>query len=165
MTMRKLTGLTTAVAVPGALVLALAAPTGASSSGGTVIRYLSTEPQNTDIDLGEPGLSPGDRQVFVNKAMRDGKQIGYELGEALIVEVTKNGDDVTGLKATLSSTLVLANGIITLSGLFIEDFAEGPASVTGAVTGGTGRYKGASGQAFGEFVPGTDDVKTTIRLR
>lgn len=129
-----------------------------------MIRYVSTDPQNTDIDLGEPGLSPGDRQVFVNKAVRNGKQIGYEVGEALIVEVTKDGDEPTGLKATLNSTLVLADGTITLSGVFIEDFAQGPVGAKGAVTGGTGRYRGATGQAVGQFVPGTDDVKTTIRL-
>ena len=96
--------------------------------------------------------------------MRDGRQIGYQLGEALIVEVTKEGDEPTGLKGTLSTTLVLPNGTITLSGTLIEDFAQGPVGFTAAVTGGTGRYKGASGQGVGEFIPGTDDVRTTIRL-
>lgn len=158
-TMRTLTTILTAAAVPVALAAAVAAPT-SSSGDGIVIRYLSTDPQNTGLDLGETGLSPGDREVFVNKAMRDGKQIGYEAGEAVMVEVTDNG-----LKAAISSTVVLANGTITLSGVFIEDdFTQGPVGFTAAVTGGTGRYHGATGQAVGEFIPGTNDVKTTIRL-
>lgn len=161
--MRLLRSVALAAAVPIAFVAGQTIPSAAS--GGTVIRYVSTAPQNTDIDLGEPGLSPGDRQVFVSKAVRGGKQVGYELGEALIVEVTKDGDEATALKALLTSTLVLADGTITLSGVFVEDFAQGPVGFTGAVTGGTGRYNGASGQAVGEFIAGTDDVKTTIRLK
>lgn len=156
-TMRTLTALAAAAAVT--VTAAVAVPSSASGEG-TVIRYLSTDPHNTDLDLGEPGLSPGDRQVFKNAAVRDGKQIGYEVGEAVMVEVTDKG-----LKAAISSTLVLANGTITLNGVFIEeDFSQGPVSFTAAVTGGTGRYHGATGQAVGEFIPGTDDVKTTIRL-
>ncbi len=166
--MRTLTALAAAAAVPVALAAAAAVPVAlaaavavpSSASGdGTVIRYLSTDPQNTDLDLGEPGLSPGDRQVFKNAAMRDGKQIGYEVGEAVMVEVTDKG-----LKAAISSTLVLTNGTITLNGVVEEDFSQGPVGFTAAVTGGTGRYHGATGQAVGEFIPGTNDVKTTIRL-
>jgi hypothetical protein len=152
------TAMTTALA--SAVVLAAMTVPSSASGAGTVIRYLSTDPQNTDIDLGTPGLSPGDRQTFINKAVRDGQQIGYEAGEAVIVEVTDKG-----LKASTTTTLVLSEGTLTLSGVFIEeDFATGPTGLTMAVTGGTGRYRGATGQAVGEFIPGTDTIKTTIAL-
>lgn len=118
---RALTAVAVAVAVPVSLAAALAVPSSASQQG-TVIRYKSTAPQNTDLDLGAHGLSPGDREVFVNKAVRNGKQIGFEVGEAVMAEVTKKG-----LKASLNSTVVLDNGTLTLSGVFIEeDFANGP---------------------------------------
>lgn len=157
--MNRLIPLATACAVPAAFLALVAIPSSASGSGN-VLRFVSTNPQNTDLDLGDPGLSPGDRQVFRNTAVRDGKQIGYEVGEAVIVEASD-----TGLTASVTSTLVLADGTVTLSAVFVEDFATGPTGLTGAVTGGTGRYRGARGEATGEVIPGTDDTRVTIRLR
>jgi hypothetical protein len=123
------------------------------------IRYLSTNPRNTDLDLGKRGLSAGDVQVFLNDAVRGGKKIGYEAGECRIVHV-----DRIGLIASCHATLVLADGTISAQGVFAEEFARGPRGITAAVTGGTGRYRGASGESVGEFVPGTDTLRMTIRL-
>lgn len=163
MTMRNLGKAAAVVAIPLALVGVLAVPS--SAGGGQVIRYLSTAPQNTDLDLGAPGLSAGDQQVFLNQATREGKTIGYELGEAVIVEVSGPAGAPTGLKAVISSTVVLDKGTLMMTGAFIEDFATGPTGFTAAITGGTGRYRGATGEATGEFIPGTADVMTTIRLQ
>jgi hypothetical protein len=73
---------------------------------------------------------------------------------------------VTGqrLVAHCENTLVLAHGTLSSQGVFEEDMAEGPTGFTWAITGGTGRYRGASGEAVGVFVSDTDDVNVTITL-
>jgi hypothetical protein len=151
---------TIGVAVGSAAVLAatLAAPAAASHHGRT-IRYLSTNPNNTDIDLGEPGLSAGDVQAFTNDAVRNGKRIGYEAGECRIVLL-----DAPRLVAHCHSTLVLTHGTLTSQGVFEEDMSEGPKGLTCAITGGTGRFRGASGEGVGVFVANTDDVTVTVTL-
>jgi len=61
---------------------------------------------------------------------------------------------------------VFPDGTLTHEGVFVEeDFAQGPIGIiTSAITGGTGRYRGASGEANGVFVPNTDKIKVTVRL-
>jgi len=151
---------TPAIALATAAILAttLAIPASASKDGQT-IRYLDTNPINTDLDLGAPGLSAGDVQVFTSDAVRNGNKIGYQAGECRIVLVTDQR-----LVAHCVGTLVLAHGTLTAQGVFEEDFAQGPESLTQAITGGTGRYRGATGEAVAEFVPNTDDANVTIRL-
>jgi len=155
--MRKIT-LGVALGAAAILGATLAVPASAGEDGLT-IRYLSTNSNNTDIDLGPPGFSVGNMQVFTNDAVRNGKKIGYEAGECQIVLLTD-----TRLAAHCVVTLVLADGELTAQGVFQENLAEGPKGVRWAITGGTGRYRGAAGEAVGEFVPNTDDVNVTIRL-
>lgn len=148
-------------AVVAASLAALGAVTAAPASAikDHTIRYLSTNPVNTDIDLGAPGLSAGNKQVFTNDAVRDGKKIGFEAGECTVVLVTKER-----LAAHCVSTLVLEAGTITTQGVFQEVLRDGPRTLTTAVTGGTGRYRGASGQGLAVFIPNTDNGNVTISL-
>jgi len=155
--MRKTT-LGVALAATAILGATWAVPAFAGENGRT-IRYLSTNPTNTDLDLGARGFSVGNMQVFTNDAVRNGEKIGYEAGECQIVLLTD-----TRLVAHCVQTLVLADGELTAQGVFQENLAEGPKGVRWAITGGTGRYRGATGEAVGEFVPDTDDANVTIRL-
>jgi hypothetical protein len=144
----------------GVIVGLVAVPAAADDPSGTTIRYLSTHPRNTDLDLGASGFSAGDQQVFVNDAVHAGKRIGQEVGVCQIALASS-----TRLIATCQSSLVLRGGTLTTQGVFQEDPRKGPTGLTAAVTGGTGRYAGATGQSVGTFVPGTDDVNVVITLR
>ncbi len=138
---------------------AAAVPAASLSRQGRTIRYLSTNPRNTDIDLGPPGGSVGDQQAFVNDALRGREKIGYEAGVYQVVVRTPRR-----LIASCHETLSLPGGTLTAQGVFAEDPRVGPTRLTLAITGGTRRYLGSSGQADGVFVPGTDDIKVTVRL-
>lgn len=124
-----------------------------------VIRYLSTNPRNTDLDLGKKGPGAGDQQVFVNDAVKAGATIGYESGACQLTLLKPRR-----LVASCASTLVLSDGTITMQGVFAEDPSEGPQGLRFAVTGGTGAYAGATGEGVGRFLPGTNDVRTVLRL-
>ncbi len=116
--------------------------------------------RNTDLDLGEPGLSAGDTQVFLDDVQRDGRTVGTGAGSCTITAVSESR-----LAVTCTGTLTLPEGQLTLQGVGEEDPTVGPTSFTWAVTGGTGRYSGAAGEATGTFRPGTDLVDLEVRLR
>jgi hypothetical protein len=147
------------IAVATAATL-LATPATAAASGGDAISYTSTNPQNTDIDLAAPGPSTGDLQVFVNDAVRNGTKIGYETGQCQVTALTE-----TRLIAHCHVTVVLPGGTLTAQGVFQENPQQGPTAYTWAVTGGTGRYTARRGEITGTFVPNTENVNITIRLR
>jgi hypothetical protein len=141
-----------------AAVVAVPASAAASNTGDTV-RYTSTNAQNTDLDLGEPGPGPGDLQVFTDDAVRNGTKIGFEAGECRLIVFTPDR-----LVGHCHVTVVLAGGTLTAQGAFQENPQQGPVGYTWAITGGTGRYRASTGELTGTFVPNTNDVHVIIRL-
>jgi hypothetical protein len=123
---------------------------------GDVIRLTSRTVSEGEIDLGEAGFGPGDRFFFAEDLLRGGERVGESGGECVIVRV--EGQDATG---NCVATLSLPAGQITLQGLIT--FTEGDPPFTVAVTGGTGRYRDADGEATIETVSETED-RFTIRL-
>jgi hypothetical protein len=132
------------VAVVSALVVAAVYSVTAASASGDDTKVLRLSEQNsrgTDLDLGEPGFGPGDQFVFRGKLFRDSERVGSTGGACVVVAVF-------GAKAETQcqATLRLQHGQITLQGLvtFVE---EESAPFTVAVTGGTGKYRNAHGEA------------------
>ncbi len=115
--------------------------------------------RNTDLDLGDPGPSTGDTQVFLDDVQRDGRTIGTSGGSCTVTALSENR-----LAAACTATLILPRGQITAQGAFDEDPSAGPTGFVWAVTGGTGRYAGAGGEVVGTFRPGTDVVDLEVRL-
>jgi len=156
---RWLTITTTAALIP-ITAAALWAPSAAANDRTTTLHFTTTNTRNTDIDLGKAGESPGDMQLFVDDILRNGRKVGHNAGACQIALLTKKL-----LIAHCSATITLDDGSLTVQFQFSEDPAVGPqGSPEVAVTGGTGRYRGVSGEAFSEPIPGTDDAKVTIRL-
>jgi hypothetical protein len=161
--MPKRLGLAAAVA----LVIALASVTLASASSpkpkgadghAVQVLQLTTEPaQQADLDLGEEGFSQGDQQVFTDNVFRDGKKVGEFAGFAQITFAAENR-----FSAQLVTTLTLPRGSITLQGAFSEDPAVGPTPALIAITGGTGAYRTAHGQARVEVTETGSNL--TLRL-
>ena len=116
--------------------------------------------RNTDLDLGQPGPSAGDTQVFLDDVQRDGRTVGTSAGSCTLTTISD-----TQLAGACTATLILPEGSLTTQGAFDEDPATGPAGYTWAVTGGTGRYAEAAGEVVGAFRPGTDTVDLEVRLR
>jgi hypothetical protein len=104
-------------------------------------------------------LSPGDAEVFLDDVQRRGRTVGTEAGVCTIVTVS-----TSRLVVTCTATLMLPDGQITLQGVNDEDPTVGPTDFRWAVTGGTGRYADARGQATGTFRPGSDTVDLEVRL-
>lgn len=153
-------------ALPALLITALtgglltAVSTTATADSVTTLRWTSTNPQNTDLDLGQPGPGPGDAQVFRGELRRDGRLIGEEAGSCSIAQFT-----ATRLVVACTSTARFADGSsLTLQGMVVENPQQGPTSARWAITGGTGRYRSASGELTGRFVPNTDTVNVTATL-
>ncbi|MEU2711955.1 hypothetical protein [Streptomyces sp. NPDC007205] len=87
--------------------------------------------------VGGPGLSVGDEFVYADKLFRHGKQVGQDGSSC---QVTK----LVGEKITTNCVLSvqLPGGQITAQSLWVK----GTDTVRMAVTGGTGVYRGATGE-------------------
>ena len=125
----------------GAVVIATSAITGralASSAGHqhggafTVVEHAVTD---TTADTGPAGDSPGDVLAFANPVFdaTNTRRVGTDNGSCIRTAV--------GMSYECSWTTALPGGSIVVSGPFLD-----AGDSTLAVTGGTGKYRGASGE-------------------
>jgi allene oxide cyclase-like protein len=120
--------------------------TGAAAKGKDeqTLRVVGTTTQSQFLDLGTPGPSLGDEFVFSETLSRHGHDVGTAGGVCTATEVTPPYDVIT---MHCVATLDLARGQITLQGL-VEFQTEGVMEpFTVAITGGTGAFFGAGGEA------------------
>src|SRR6266550_8870268 len=116
---------------------------GATARGGKTLVFIEKEISSTEIDLGDPGFSAGNRFVFVNKLLdEDGRAVGRDGGACEILNISGRS-----VMTQCIVTAQLAGGDLTVQG--IVDFG-GPADFVVAITGGTGRYAGAKGTVDGK---------------
>jgi hypothetical protein len=111
---------------------------------GDTLRLVAVESQSAFIDLGDPGPSLGDEIVFSEVLKKRGREAGTSGGVCVATEVTP---PYTSITYQCVATLSLDRGQITLQGLGeIQGEGDmGPFRL--AITGGTGAYRGASGEA------------------
>jgi hypothetical protein len=135
--------LSTVLPLGGILVLVVAVSAWASGSGSsgsardrsgktlTVIEHATTD---TTTDTGASGDSVGDILTFANDVFdsSDATKVGTDNGYCLRT--------VKGAAYECNWTVLLAGGQITVEGPFLD-----AANSTLAITGGTGRYRGARG--------------------
>jgi hypothetical protein len=117
---------------------------------------------STEFDGGPPGFSAGDGEIFVDDVQRRGRSIGSAAGICTVALISEER-----LVAVCSATITLADGTLTTQGVFDEDLAVGPAGESrSAVTGGTGRYAGATGEAVGTVRPDSNAeiIDWSVRL-
>jgi hypothetical protein len=122
---------------------------------GERLRLVAVISQEDFIDLGDPGTSLGDQLVFSETLRKDGRDVGMSGGVCSITHAVPPYDVVT-LQCLV--TLSLGRGQITLQGL-IEVQSEddfGPFEL--AITGGTGKFRGAGGEATFQQVTETKGV-------
>jgi hypothetical protein len=131
----------------------------ADGKGKRSLRLVATEIQSEFLDLGSPGPSLGDEFVFSEELSKRRREVGMSGGVCTATEVVPPYDVLT---FHCVATLSLRRGQITLQGL-IEIQGEddsGPFKV--AITGGTGAYRGAGGEAV---IFSVSDTKSIYKLR
>jgi hypothetical protein len=155
-----------------ALALAAAAP----AAGLTVVAHASAAPAKTQVlkfyatslqlkllNLGDPEFSLGDESVFSDTLLTrpNGQRVGFDGGVCTVVRV----DDAAAGSGILQClvTMSLTGGTISTQGLnTVKNLALAGTEVS-AITGGTGRYQSARGQARITFLPGDNaNIKLTI---
>jgi hypothetical protein len=123
------------------------------------LRLVATQNQSEFLDLGTPGPSLGDELIISETLSRRGHEVGESGVVCTVTEVTP---PYAVLTLHCVATLSLRKGQITLQGL-IEVQGEtdmGPFVV--AITGGTGAFRGAGGEAT---VRGVSETMSIYKLR
>jgi Allene oxide cyclase barrel like domain len=128
---------------------AFTAPALATKDSST-LRYTMTKGQSAEIPLGE---------AFADDIIGKGRKVGLVTGTATVVYQTEQR-----LIATISGTIMLPEGTLTYAGVNDENPAQGPTEFTFAITGGTERYRGASGEGTARFLPNTNTANVVIHV-
>ena len=128
---------------------------GADRGGGhRGLSFTSTEAAFAAIPVAAGKFSVGDRVAFSDDvfASTGGRQVGTDGGECTTVRVT----DAAAASGVLQClvTFDLPGGDITTQALNTLTNGGFAGTQTGAITGGTGRFRDASGQFTVEFLSG-----------
>jgi hypothetical protein len=161
--MRIKLGMAAVVATVAAVVgVSLASAQSKGSSDGQVIKLFALTVQTTDIDLGASGPSIGDKNVFSDdlSAQKGSAKIGVDGGECTVVRIDQQSNTAT---AQCVVTLSLADGQIAVQGLATFAEEQGPTTIVLAITGGTGSFRGASGEVTAELISETE-ANLTVEL-
>jgi hypothetical protein len=141
-----------AIVVLGGLIVG---PVTADAKGKKPLRIVATEIQSAFLDLGAPGPSLGDELVFSERLKRKGRTVGVSGVVCTATQVEAPYEDIM---FQCVGTLKLKRGQITLQGLIEVQGEDDPGPFTVAITGGTGRFKGAGGKAVVRDVSETKSV-------
>jgi hypothetical protein len=133
-----------------ALIASAGAPAKTTRTSPTPIKFFAKSVAQATPDPSFP--RPGDTAAATLANLRHGHLIGGDLTECVIVDTAAN--------AQCSSTVRLPGG--TLEAAFSQN--EASTTITGAVTGGTGRYVGATGSFTLTRVRATSNFNAVVHL-
>ena len=108
------------------------------------LRIVAVEIQSEYLDLGTPGPSLGDELVFSETLFKKKREVGTSGVVCTVVQAVAPYDVLT---FHCVGTLSLRSGQITLQGLIEVQGEDDPGPFVVAITGGTGKYRGAGGEA------------------
>lgn len=151
------------LAIVALVVLAPGSAVASAKGGKKTLKIRATEKQSEFLDLGTPGPSLGDELVLSERLFIRGRDVG-ESGVVCVVTQAVPPYDVLTFHCVATLSL-LKKGQITLQGL-IEIQGEGdqrPFLV--AITGGTGKFRGAGGEATVREVSAGPPPRSVYKLR
>lgn len=122
------------------------------------LRLVAKTLQEEFLDFGAPGPSLGDQLVFSEVLRKRGREVGTS---GVVCVITEAVPPYTTVTFHCVGTLSLRRGQITLQGLIEVQGEDDPGPFTVAITGGTGAFRGASGQAV---VRDVSDTRTVYKL-
>ncbi len=144
-----------------ALAVLVSAPAASANAGGKkfkILRIVAELKQDEFLD-GDNGPSLGDQLVLSERLFIRGRQVG-ESGVVCFVTQAMPPYDVLTFKC--EAVLSLRKGQITLQGLIEVQGEDDPGPFRLAITGGTGAFRCASGEAV---VRVRTETRTVYRLR
>ena len=157
--------LASAVATIAALTFASAALAGDGPDrhgAGQQVTIAGKTVQLNLVDAGEPGFTLGDVVALSDDLRVGDKPAGVDGGVCTLVRIA-DADAQSGTAQCLV-TYSLAGGQITTQGLLTLTNGGFIGTQDAAITGGTGRYRDARGEARLEFIrPG--ELEITLALR
>jgi hypothetical protein len=139
-----------------------AAPAAAGNGHSPTLHLTTRTDQFAFVDQGPPGPSVGDQLVFSDTVFRDGVRVGTSTSTCVMTKVTAT-------TATCSQVIAFA---LPEGQLVLQGITEGPNRPPQpgeqfrfalAVTGGTGAYRTARGDADGVDLAGGEE-QYTIRI-
>jgi hypothetical protein len=148
-----------------ALVLAVSAITAASASSPShrdhgrsveVLHLVSTTVQESPEPTEPPVV--GDEFAFSDDIFERGKKVGILGGQGTFVRFDEAAQSAT---VNVVATAQLPRGQLTMQGL-VTFSEEGGGRFSLAVTGGTGRYRTAHGEAFVRETEDEDTVEVKV---
>ena len=125
-------------------------------NGGESFRLVTVANQFAPIDVGKKGESIGDYIVFSDDVYFSGKKVGYLDGTCTTTRIVG-----TAFRSQCLVTVSLPGGSLTSQGVLAAASEQDATGLTIAITGGTGRYSDAGGEAHVKFL---DDDKTLIHV-
>jgi hypothetical protein len=140
--MRKTIALTLGAAASAGAFAALVTATGASAGtpGGGTFTVIAHHHSESSVDVGRRGFSPGDEDLFTDVLGRGGHRVGWLTGTCRTGRGGRTtADQLCEFDATFGGSQVTASGQV-------RSTENGPGTFTLPITGGTGRYRGASGE-------------------
>ena len=156
-TSTRIAGGAAAVAASAVLVLAavaVAGPSAAASEDEDTLQFDVEFSPPSYTDLGDPGFSAADVLVFHDQLLRDGRQVGHEVGGCVLVE---------------ASGLANCTAVLTLDDRGTIAFAfenAPPPEKTLAITGGSGDFGDAGGDGtLVEHGDGTGTLTLSVDTR
>jgi hypothetical protein len=129
---------------------------------GKTLKLVATELQSDFLDLGDPGPTLGDELVISESLAKHGRDVGMSGVVCTITHAMAPYDVVT---FHCVATLSLERGQITLQGLIEVQGEDDPGPFTVAITGGTGAFRGAGGEAVVRDVGDTSIYKLRFDSR
>ncbi len=153
-------------AIGGILVAGtiFAATSAGGSSSASTIRIFHHDTSQANIDLGATGDSVGDQFLFAGDTFK--RKGGPQLGRAGGICTTLSTGAAGEVQCAVNFSL--PDGQIATHGLFVAADLFGGKTLTFPITGGTGRYRHARGEASVQIpqdTPDLADAKFTLRLR
>jgi hypothetical protein len=148
-----------AAALVAVVGVSLASAESKGSSKGQVIKLFALTVQMTDIDLGPSGFSIGDQNVFSDdlSPQKGSAPTGIDGGVCTIVRIDENANTTT---AQCVVTASLAGGQIAIQGLATFAEEQEPTTFVLPITGGSGSFRGASGEVHVELISDTEAFLT-----
>ena len=129
----------------------------AHGDDGKTLKLVAKELQFQYVDEAPPGPSLGDEIVFSEKLKKNGRHVGMS---GVVCTITHATPPYEVLTFHCVGTLSLRRGQITLQGLIEVQGEDDTGPFTVAITGGTGAYRGAGGEAeVREVAPGVSVYK------
>lgn len=160
--MRRLAASVTIAAALTATVFAVTSAAGKSDA--TTIRLYEHDTSQASVDLGTKGDSESDQFVFAGDTFKhkgDAK-LGRAAGTCTTVSTGPAGEVICVVNFSLPG------GQISTAGLFVAAELFGGKTLSYPITGGSGRYRHARGEATVEVpqdVPDLADANFVLRVR